>query len=405
MKIIVAPVGSEGDVRPILALSRALRDAGHEIIGCLPPDFCALFAEHGFVTRPVGIEIRAFFQQNASALMGKSFATFKPMLDNFKKVTTQQFIGIGESIAGADLIINAGLQFAGSSLAESRGIPFRHAVHVPQILPSRSHPPLGTPWQELPPVVNALIWKVYTSVMDLLLKKTINEQRMVRGLRPVSAIQSFYMRNILLAMDPELALSPSDVLPEKYVQTGYWHFDDGEDPDPALMRFIESGPPPVYVGFGSMSDAAAHETSQLIRRALAILGIRAVVGKGWSALDASSPQVRMAGHCSHLRLFPRMAAVVHHGGAGTTYTAARAGVPQLAIPHFLDQYYWGHRIHTLGLGPKSIPRSALTAEKLAAGIRDAIDNKEYSRRAREIAPKLEARDGIGEAVKLIGGKS
>ncbi len=134
---------------------------------------------------------------------------------------------------------------------------------------------------------------------------------------------------------------------------------------------MQAGPPPIYIGFGSMSSRKPEETAQLILRALAQTGQRAVLLSGWNGLQAEvlPENVFLVQSVPHDWLFARVNAVVHHGGAGTTAAGLRAGVPSIIIPFFADQPFWGERVAALGVGPKPIPRKKLTAEKLLRRLR------------------------------------
>jgi UDP:flavonoid glycosyltransferase YjiC (YdhE family) len=404
MKIILAPEGTEGDIRPLLALGLGLRDAGHSITACVPPDFIDYFTHYGITSHPMAIPVKTFMTMHGAMMSGKTIRTFKPMLDNFERVADGQFTALERHGRNVDMIIGAGLQFAGGSVAEKFGVAYRHALHVPVVAPSAFYPPPITRRVNLPRFVNKALWAIYGMSMNLLLKKTINRRRGDLGLHPVNNIISFFMRNMLLAMDPELATWPPDINEPTLTQTAYWQLSDQSEIDPALQRFIEQAPRPVYIGFGSMSDPRPHRTAAIIREAIKLLGIRAMVSRGWtdmSMMPTADDTLFPVDHTPHLKLFPRMAAVVHHGGAGTTHTVALSGVPQVTVPHMLDQYYWGSRIHTLGLGPKPLNCRRLTAAQLARAIGQAIEDPVCRENAERLGAKLRQHDGVAEAVRLV----
>lgn len=209
----------------------------------------------------------------------------------------------------------------------------------------------------------------------------------------------------LYGFSPSVIPKPADWNDHTYV-TGYWFLDPAPDwtPPPDLATFIESGPPPVYVGFGSMGNRKPEETTQLILHALEKTGRRAVLLAGWEGLRAESlpGSVYLAGSVPHSWLFPRMAAVVHHGGAGTTAAGLRAGIPSVVVPFFGDQAFWGRKVVDLGVGPEPIPRKQLTVERLAAAIRRATSGGAIRGRATALGRSLQAEDGIGRAAEIIG---
>jgi len=191
-----------------------------------------------------------------------------------------------------------------------------------------------------------------------------------------------------------------------YIQvTGYWFLEPptGWEPPSDLVKFLQAGPPPVYVGFGSMLSRKPEETADLILTALANTGQRAVLSSGWGGLKKENlPEtVFMVGSIPHIWLFPRMAAVVHHGGAGTTGAGLHAGIPSIITPFFGDQPFWGHRVYELGVGPKPIPRQRLTVESLAEAIHAAVSDAAIRKNAAHLGKLIRAEDGVARAVAII----
>ena len=190
------------------------------------------------------------------------------------------------------------------------------------------------------------------------------------------------------------ALFPHDsrwaatVKPANFIQ-----YDDPQPLDAELQHWLDDGEPPVFVGFGSMSGHNTQRVEQLVRVALSQIGRRCLIGAGWAGLGGGELPAgwRMVREVPHARLFPRVAAVVHHGGSGTTANALRAGVPQLILPLILDQYYHAHRLHVAGLMPKPISMEKINAQQLADGIRSVIAQPEWPRR--QIARRLQDSDG------------
>jgi UDP:flavonoid glycosyltransferase YjiC (YdhE family) len=169
------------------------------------------------------------------------------------------------------------------------------------------------------------------------------------------------------------------------------------------MDFLDAGPPPVYIGFGSISNRKPEETTDLIIKALGRIDQRAILLSGWGGLQKTDipESVFMIDSAPHSWLFPRMAAVVHHGGAGTTAAGLRAGVPSLVIPFFGDQPFWGQRTAELGVGPQPLPRKKLTVDRLAHAIQKAVTDNEIRKRAADLGSKIQAEDGIARAVEII----
>jgi UDP:flavonoid glycosyltransferase YjiC (YdhE family) len=187
--------------------------------------------------------------------------------------------------------------------------------------------------------------------------------------------------------------------------TGFWFLEEPADwkPPQQLLDFLDSGAPPIYIGFGSMSSKNPEETTNLVVSALKETEQRAIVSSGWNGLTNKDlpPSVFMIDSVPFSWLFPKMAAVVHHGGAGTTHHGVRAGVPSIIVPFFADQPFWGNRIKELGIGPEPIPRKKLTAKRLANAINIALTDADSRKRAKELGAKVREEKGLEMAVKVI----
>jgi UDP:flavonoid glycosyltransferase YjiC (YdhE family) len=209
---------------------------------------------------------------------------------------------------------------------------------------------------------------------------------------------------ILYGFSPSVIPAPSDWNGNIHI-TGYWFMEETGDwqPSSALLDFLNSGPPPVYIGFGSMGNRNPEQTADLVIQALALTHQRAILLSGWSGLKTTTlpASIFMVDSIPHAWLFPRVSAVVHHGGASTTAAGFHAGVPSVIIPFFGDQPFWGQRIADLGVGAKPIPRKKLTADRLAHAIREAVTNEEMRQRAATLGEQIRAENGIESAVQII----
>jgi UDP:flavonoid glycosyltransferase YjiC (YdhE family) len=185
--------------------------------------------------------------------------------------------------------------------------------------------------------------------------------------------------------------------------TGYWYPEDETwGPPDELRRFIEAGPPPVFIGFGSMPVSQPERTTSLVLEALKRAGQRAVLHTGWAGLGGDlHDDVFQIEYAPYNWLFPRMAAVVHHGGSGTTASGLRAGVSTLIVPFLFDQSYWGRRVAALGAGPAPIPYKQLSVDRLAEGITRAVNDAAMRQRAASLGQKIRAEDGIAQARQII----
>jgi UDP:flavonoid glycosyltransferase YjiC (YdhE family) len=321
----------------------------------------------------------------------------------------QRFEATAEGCRGADVLVGAGLQLAAPSVAELWGIPRVHIAYTPNMLPSPRHtPPLVH--VALPPILNRLMWRVMRLVFQIMGKGKINRGRARLGLAKIHDVtEHLYAGTILLATDPVVAPRDPD-WPERWSQGSYIYFDDPAPLDPDLDAWLRAGEPPVYVGFGSMSTADTARVNREVIEAVKRTGRRGLLGAGWAGLGAEGlpdgwrvipdggNAVRPGG-APHALLFPRCAAVVHHGGSGTTAQALRAGVPQVLVPHVVDQFYFAHRLQACGLAPPWFPVSRLRADRLARALQTAMANFQDVRRS--TSERLRASDGAGEAVRCI----
>jgi len=360
MKIILATFGSRGDVQPMLALSMALQSAGHDVLLAGPPEKVG-WAEHlGCPYKPFGRDVTSFIDSMKDA------HSIKPAIDFIKYVreeTVSQFQNLPGIIKGADLVIGASLMFGLSSVAEHMGIKYRYVAFTPQLLKSGYHPPFVLKHQGFPRWYNRSAWRLTTFLDKFNLTGLINRARKKIGLNPMEDVWSEIMGSaVIVASDEVVAKVPQDVKID-FVQTGYLHLEQPDKDDPELETFLSKGPPPIYSGFGSMPKKDQAANIPMMVTAAREAGQRIVIAKFWDEPSEfpQSDDVFFIKKYPHLKLFPRMAAVIHHGGAGTTATSAVSGVPQIIVPHILDQYFWGHQVCISNLGPKPIWRSKLNA--------------------------------------------
>jgi vancomycin aglycone glucosyltransferase len=392
MRIAIAVEGTRGDIHPMLALAASFVRRGHDVLFCAPPDFEERVGQRGLPFRPVGREIRSYLESQAQALHGSGLAIVRAADRLFQENVGAQFRDLEAGVEDAELVVAAGTQIAASSIAEHLGAAYRFVAFDPILLPSSDHPPFSFPWAGLPRGLNRAAWKLQDAVTRLRIRPYIDRERTRLGLAPCGDPYALCLGpRPVLAAEEILAPAPADV---KEVQTiGCLHPFDPEARLPEkLEQFLAAGEPPVYVGFGSMTDPDPARTSRLVLEAARRARVRVVLSEGWAGLaNVPLPETAMAvGPVPHAALFPRVAAVIHHGGAGTTTTAARAGVPQIIAPHVLDQFHWAQRLEKLGLAPPAIARRDLDVDGLRARIDALQDNEILNDRAREIGERLRA---------------
>jgi sterol 3beta-glucosyltransferase len=282
---------------------------------------------------------------------------------------------------------------SGYTIAEKLGIPCAAAMLFP-LTPTRACPSfLIGRGVDHSPLLNRLVWTISQQVVVWQLqRREDNALRRELELRPRPFFGGPYARQAREEMPVYYAYSPTVLprpaeWPERMQVTGYWFLDPppGWQPPDVLLQFLRAGPPPVSIGFGSMASRDADATLRLVLEALELSGQRGVLLSGWSGLgkDHALPEYAFAAdNLSHSRLFPQMAAVVHHGGAGTTGAGLRSGMPSILVPLTAAQPSWARMLHALGVGPAPIPYQTLTAERLASAIRQAVSDPAMRQRAR-----------------------
>lgn len=403
MRILIAAMGSRGDVQPALALAVALGNAGHEVRVSAPPDFAAWAGQLGLEFASAGINMQETLQQYADRMGGNPLALARAIREILMQHVPEMMERTIAASKGVDVIVSAN-QFLARTAAEVFAVPFFGVIYTPTLIRSSSHPPLIARWQSAPGWINRLLWRVTDHVASRTFVEPINIERVKRGLARVQSFERHIFGGVpyMLACDAVLAPAPPDWSHLDVTTTGPWYYDDPSPLDENVSAFLAAGPPPVYVGFGSMVTEDAAAATRAIVAGAGASGRRVLLSKGWAGLGDGAPSDRVMvvnGPLPHAKLFPRVAAVVHHGGSGTTSAALRAGVPQVIVPHFLDQYYFAHRLKALGIAPSAIPVRKLTPSRLAVAIDAAL--------ALPSAPRLEAAErlrpagGLERAVALI----
>jgi vancomycin aglycone glucosyltransferase len=396
VRVLLSTYDSRGGIEPLLGLAAGLRALGAEVRMCAPPDCAERLAEVGVPLVPVGDPVRALVHGAAPPSMADVPRRIAELIAAwFDKVTP--------AAEGCDALVASGLMPAAAgarSVAEKLGI---HSVHVsfcPIYLPSPHHRPSGVPGRSVPPdvtdprVLNDLDIQNYNAVYG----PALNAHRVANGLPPVDNVRDYIIGDHpWLAADPILApwQEPASL---DVVQTGAWFVPD-ERPLPAeLEAFLDAGPPPVYVGFGSMR--APNDIARVAVEAIRARGHRALVARGWAglALIDDAGDCFAVGEVNHQALFGRVAAVVHHGGAGTTATATRAGAPQVVVPQWADQPYWAERVAALGIGAAHDVQ-APTTESLSAALGTALASRTRARAA-AVASTIRT-DGAAVAARLL----
>jgi sterol 3beta-glucosyltransferase len=411
---IIAP-GSRGDIQPYIALGAGLKRSGHIVRIVTNKDFTTLVQSYGLEIFPIDVDVQAALQSSETSAAiegGGLLASFKK-LSEISKRGARLLVEAGlEASKGADVILSGfGGILIGASLAEKLGLPFVQAYNVP-LTPTAAFPGVLFPnlsgWPQS--VTHRLSHWLTRQVFWQAARMAGNGTRTgVLGL-PSSPLLGMFDTDLfrrgplLYGFSPALIPKPADWDEQVHV-TGFWFTDEPNDwsPPSELVEFLERGPTPVYIGFGSMSSEQPEHLSRLVLDTLERHKRRAIISSGWAGLSATSvpDHVHVIGSTPHSWLFPQVAAVVHHGGAGTTAAGIRAGVPSVIVPFHGDQPFWGHLVETTGIGPKPIPRKSLTSERLANAIEEALQNEDIKRRAAQMGERVRNENGVGAAVVIL----
>jgi UDP:flavonoid glycosyltransferase YjiC (YdhE family) len=402
MRVVLATVGSRGDVQPMVALAQAFAARGHEPIVAAPPNFGAWVRGLGFDFAPVGVDIQVFLAEHSDVLTGNPVKMYKESSRYFNDQMPLQAKQLEPVCADADAILCGGLAVVAPAVADHLRLPALGILYTSCMLPSSQHPPISIPWHGLPNWMNDLLWRANHLVSNSLALDTLNAVRASLGQPPVEHLRRYLFEDHPLVIAADRILFPPDPLwQERYPYSGFIFFDDPSPLDPELDAWLADGEPPVFVGFGSMSGKGTDRVQGMIVEAVSAIGRRCIVGAGWAGLGAGRlpPGWRVVRDAPHALLFPRTAVVVHHGGSGTTAQALRAGVPQVLLPLILDQFHHAHRLHLAGIAPRPVPMEKITAAELAKAIQSAMAMAAGAREA--AAARLRASDARGDIVRRV----
>jgi sterol 3beta-glucosyltransferase len=416
MRYTIVALGTRGDVQPYVALGLGLKRAGHDVRLVTGDDFETFVKERGLAFTPVGTNAHELLQSEAAHAALESgrnvLVAMWQIVDMFRSALDVMMERLWRASQGTEAIIFSSLGIGAYHIAEKLGVPCFWALTLPIMTRTRAWPsllvplrlPLGGGYNLLSHVFVEHFWQQLTG-------RLFNHWRLEHLDLPRIPLYKWPYPKLAGRPVPCLYHYSPAVLPkppdwDKHIHvTGYWFLDHPAawTPPADLVAFLGSGPPPVYVGFGSMNNRDPQATTELVFEALARAGQRGILLTGWGGLGQGDlgDDVFVTEAIPHDWLFPRIAAVVHHGGAGTTGAGLRTGVPSVIIPFAGDQPFWGERVEALGVGPSPIPRRKLSAANLADAIRVATSDEAMRRRAAELGERVRAEDGVARAVEII----
>jgi UDP:flavonoid glycosyltransferase YjiC (YdhE family) len=417
MRILIAAIGTHGDVRPYVALAQGFQSAGYAVAICTHVTHRQFVETYGIPFAPLAGDVRALLasengrqlltQRNPLVAVRQLHALAAPLLK-------QVMVDIIEAAAGADLIL-------ASTLAYPNAVTASHVHRIPLMLaglqpftPTSAFPCVLLPPSRYPFPGRGTLYRFTHHAAYRLLQWTsarlVNQYRQaLTGLPALRYLDVFgdliaQRTPVLYGFSEHLLPRPVDYGPFVHF-TGFWFLKERCDwePSPALVEFLRDGPPPVYAGFGSMSDRRPKETAQIVVEALRRSGQRGILATGWEGLRAelSGPDILLIDHVPHTWLFPRTALAVHHAGVGTVAAALQAGVPQVLIPFGVDQPFWAEIAHRRQVAPRPIPRNHLAVQRLAAAIMQALHEPVFRRNSEQVGAAIRSEDGVSAAVDVV----
>lgn len=413
MHVLIFSFGTRGDVQPYVALGAALKARGHRVTISTGRGFDDLIEDHGLHSAPSAFDIREIMQDPEVQDALRTFSGKIRAWRRFKGMFRGQFDEMWQvaSEVRPDIIVAHPKAFPAHDIGEALGVASLPSMLQPISVPTGDFPQFMVPAADLGRFGNRLSYRLFNKLSAWGQGKAMGDWReTVLGLPPVRS------RSFMDGFSPDggavphlhgysgvLVPKPDDWGPQEHV-TGYWFLDRAGDfrPPAGLERFLAAGPPPVYVGFGSMPAPDAARQTEIVIEALRLAGQRGVLASGWGGLsDVSGADfVHVLDGAPHDWLFPRCAAVIHHGGSGTTHEGLRWGRPTVICPFAVDQPFWGRRVNRFGAGPPPLPQKRLTAGRLADAIRDAL-RRETAARAAAAGERMQQEGGAAAAALLV----
>lgn len=409
MRIIIIAPGSQGDVQPFLALGKGLIKAGYDVQLVSNRDHEEEVKKHGIKFWSVEVNMEDIIRTKKMREALESGKLLRSMRKLGKELELNAALLCERSLdacKGADMIM-AGISglFTAHSIAEKLEIPFIQALNIP-FSPTKSFS--GVLFPKMPfkslshKLTQQMVWQAYRPTDAIVRQQVLNLPKS-SFFGPFKS-NSFNNVPIIYGFSPSVIPRPKDWGDNIHI-TGFWTLDPPENwkPPSIVTEFLEEGSNPIYIGFGSMSNRKPEETTNLVLEALKLTNQRAIILSGWGGLTKTElpNSILMVDSIPHSWLFPRVKAVIHHGGAGTTAAGLVAGIPSILVPFHGDQPFWGRLISKLGVGPDPIPRKKLTSKKLAKAINQVISNQELLQRATNIGIQIRKEDGIKNTIETI----
>lgn len=415
MRISMIAFGTRGDVQPAVALGKALKAKGHSVRILAGANFKEWIEHHGIEAVASTIDVQSVMESDLGRDWIENGSNPLIQMRVMKRLIAetgwQSMTEAWNACRDAEVIFSSFTSdIYALSIAEKLGVRLISTPLQPALFPTRSGAAtMNAPLPNRMSIINYLFGKFFLEPFNWRLSgRMLNRFRREVLELPAQKREEFMSARRRLftiqAYSQHLVPQATD-WPKTIRTTGFWFLEEQDEwrPPDGLIDFLDAGEPPVCIGFGSMVGANLEKMTRVVIDAVNESGKRAILLSGWAGIgnDNFGERIYRIKAAPHEWLYPRVAAAVHHGGAGSTASSLRAGVPTIIVPHLGDQAFWGQRVYALGVGPRPIPRNKLTSRALAAAIVTASTDQNMKRRARELGKKIGAEDGIGRAVELI----
>ncbi|SFL23342.1 UDP:flavonoid glycosyltransferase YjiC, YdhE family [Nitrosomonas aestuarii] len=412
MRIGIQTWGSDGDILPFLALAEGLQAAGHQVTVAFTSvdnkDYSTISAKCGFQA----LKVFDRFEEGMDQAMTQIIATNDPlkqfilvMEKYFDPAVYDMYDASTQLCMDNEIVIGHMMNHTLLTAAEKYNRP-RVVVALAPLAIRTKHIPLFGP--NLGVLLNQITWRLGDYVGRKKLFSIANDIRNNEGLPPIKSLQrELYVSKdlTLIASSPSISIRQQD-WGDNIQITGELNFK-ATDQKPSLPddleEFLNSGSAPIYITFGSISPYRAQETTELMLESVKKSGCRAIIQADWDNVHSvmEEDSIYKCNRLPHADVFPHCSLVVHHGGAGTTHTALRAGCPAIVVEHAFDQTFWGNELKRIGVAGKVLHRNSITAEQLAKAIKATLNSQEMKRNAMVIGEKMLAENGVETSVRLI----
>ena len=398
MEVLIPTIGSRGDVQPFIALAQGLNRAGHSVTLASHPVMKKLVESHAVTFKHIGPDID--LGREVAAIRERSRNTLVGLVRGMRfglDMVEQAHADILALCQKVDLMVISAQSAAGKNEADLLHLPYLSVTLMPWAIP----------WEEPGrPLFKQMVYGAIDGLVSQITTRPLNRIRKQQGLPPVGK-EGFSSSRLNLVPVSPLVFPPNPHWESRHQVVGYWFVEapGNWQPPEDLLAFLEAGEPPLLISLGAMSlgDDGALESANLFVDAIRQAKVRAII-QGWDMgmrQLALPPTVYAAVPLPHSWLLPRCAGLVHHGGFGTTSAGFRAGVPQFVIPHIVDQFYWGQRVHELGVGPPPIRRTKLDVEALNIGLVKLVEDGKLSSAASRLGEQIQSEEGASKAVRLV----